>query len=183
MPNSTRHTLTIFSLTHFLTHSLSKYQPFSYFFIKCSIITTYIHNHHHHLHTQTSSSTHSTIITTTNTFNYDHHHQHIQSSLLSYRLIQLSHPACNNITLIGIMLCLGSIFLLGLDGQFVGKQQFQVVCGLRAWCLSLGFTLAYGAMFSKIWRVHRLTTKTKIDSKVVSINKTIQLFCIEYMCM
>ncbi|KAK8378896.1 hypothetical protein O3P69_009556 [Scylla paramamosain] len=82
------------------------------------------------------------------------------------RLIQLSHPACNNITLVGIMLCLGSIFLLGLDGQFVGKQQFPMVCGLRAWCLSLGFTLAYGAMFSKIWRVHRLTTKTKIDSKV-----------------
>ncbi|KAG0717007.1 Gamma-aminobutyric acid type B receptor subunit 1 [Chionoecetes opilio] len=82
------------------------------------------------------------------------------------RLIQLSHPACNNITLVGIMLCLGSIFLLGLDGQFVGEQQFGIVCGLRAWCLSLGFTLAYGAMFSKIWRVHRLTTKTKIDNKV-----------------
>lgn len=66
------------------------------------------------------------------------------------------------------MLCLGSIFLLGLDGQFVGKQQFPMVCGLRAWCLSLGFTLAYGAMFSKIWRVHRLTTKTKMENKVVS---------------
>ncbi|XP_042204877.1 gamma-aminobutyric acid type B receptor subunit 1-like isoform X2 [Homarus americanus] len=83
------------------------------------------------------------------------------------RLIQLSHPACNNITLVGIMLCLGSIFLLGLDGQFVSQQQFPTVCGLRAWCLSLGFTLAYGAMFSKIWRVHRLTTKTKIENKRV----------------
>ncbi|KAK8736064.1 hypothetical protein OTU49_005215 [Cherax quadricarinatus] len=83
------------------------------------------------------------------------------------RLIQLSHPACNNITLVGIVLCLGSIFLLGLDGQFVSQQQFPTVCGLRAWCLTLGFTLAYGAMFSKIWRVHRLTTKTKMENKRV----------------
>ncbi|XP_063590755.1 gamma-aminobutyric acid type B receptor subunit 1-like [Penaeus indicus] len=82
-------------------------------------------------------------------------------------LIQMSHPACNNITLVGIILCLGSIFLLGLDGQFVSEQKFPSVCGLRAWCLSLGFTLAYGAMFSKIWRVHRLTTKTKTENKRV----------------
>jgi gamma-aminobutyric acid type B receptor len=26
---------------------------------------------------------------------------------------------------------------------------------LRAWLLCLGFTLAFGAMFSKVWRVHR----------------------------
>lgn len=32
--------------------------------------------------------------------------------------------------------------------------------------LSLGFTMAYGAMFSKVWRVHRFTTKTKTDPKV-----------------
>ncbi|XP_042890500.1 gamma-aminobutyric acid type B receptor subunit 1-like isoform X1 [Penaeus japonicus] len=85
------------------------------------------------------------------------------------RLIQMSHPACNNITLVGIILCLGSIFLLGLDGQFVSEQKFPSVCGLRAWCLSLGFTLAYGAMFSKIWRVHRLTTKTKTENKFSKI--------------
>lgn len=32
--------------------------------------------------------------------------------------------------------------------------------------LSVGFTMAYGAMFSKVWRVHRFTTKTKTDPKV-----------------
>ncbi|XP_066967377.1 gamma-aminobutyric acid type B receptor subunit 1 isoform X3 [Macrobrachium rosenbergii] len=82
------------------------------------------------------------------------------------RSIHLAHPACNNITLVGIIVCLSSIVLLGLDGQFVSEEQFPAICGLRAWCLSLGFTLAYGAMFSKIWRVHRLTTKTKIENKV-----------------
>lgn len=37
---------------------------------------------------------------------------------------------------------------------------------LRAWLLSIGFTLSYGAMFSKIWTVHRLTTMHKKERKV-----------------
>uniref|UniRef100_A0A1A9UIR0 G-protein coupled receptors family 3 profile domain-containing protein n=1 Tax=Glossina austeni TaxID=7395 RepID=A0A1A9UIR0_GLOAU len=41
---------------------------------------------------------------------------------------------------------------------------FQI-CQARAWLLSTGFTLAYGAMFSKVWRVHRFTTKAKTDPK------------------
>lgn len=40
------------------------------------------------------------------------------------------------------------------------------ICQTRAWMLSTGFTLAYGAMFSKVWRVHRFTTKQKQDPKV-----------------
>ena len=30
--------------------------------------------------------------------------------------------------------------------------------------VKIGFTLGFGAMFSKIWRVHRLSTKNKADS-------------------
>ena len=54
----------------------------------------------------------------------------------------------------------------GLDGNFVSPATFPVACGFGTWMLTLGFTLAYGAMFSKIWRVHRL--KDKSESKKVS---------------
>ncbi|XP_071038861.1 gamma-aminobutyric acid type B receptor subunit 1 isoform X4 [Parasteatoda tepidariorum] len=83
------------------------------------------------------------------------------------RYIALSHPMCNNIMLIGIILCLLCACLLGLDGQFVGEEGFSNLCQIRAWLLTIGFTLSYGAMFSKIWRVHRLTTKIKSDHKFV----------------
>ncbi|KAG8195614.1 hypothetical protein JTE90_017911 [Oedothorax gibbosus] len=83
------------------------------------------------------------------------------------RYIALSHPMCNNIMLIGIICCLLCSCLLGLDGQFVGETNFSHLCQIRAWLLTMGFTLSYGAMFSKIWRVHRLTTKIKSDSKRV----------------
>ncbi|XP_034235282.1 gamma-aminobutyric acid type B receptor subunit 1 isoform X3 [Thrips palmi] len=83
------------------------------------------------------------------------------------RVIQSSHPVCNTIMLVGVITCLWSVFLLGLDGQFVSPGVYPLVCQARVWLLSIGFTLAYGAMFSKVWRVHRLTTHNKPDTKKV----------------
>ena len=68
----------------------------------------------------------------------------------------------------GISLCLLAIIPVGLDGRFVSPGAFPVACGTGTWLLTLGHSLAFGAMFSKIWRVHRLTTKNKSDSKIVS---------------
>lgn len=68
--------------------------------------------------------------------------------------------------LIGVIVCMTSVILLGLDGQIIPPNIFPLVCQGRVWLLSVGFTLGYGAMFSKVWRVHRLTTKTKDNVKV-----------------
>ncbi|XP_055294979.1 gamma-aminobutyric acid type B receptor subunit 1 isoform X2 [Sitodiplosis mosellana] len=81
------------------------------------------------------------------------------------RVIQQSHPVCNTIMLFGIIICLLSVILLGIDGRFVSPNTYPKICQTRAWMLSTGFTLAYGAMFSKVWRVHRFTTKQKQDPK------------------
>lgn len=72
--------------------------------------------------------------------------------------------------LFGVIVCLTSVFLLGLDGRFVSPDAYPSVCQARAWLLTIGFTLSYGAMFSKVWRVHRLTTKAKSDPKVRMVN-------------
>lgn len=86
-------------------------------------------------------------------------------------MIASSHPVCNTLMLLGVMTCLGAVVPLGLDGQFVSADAYPVVCQFRAWLLCIGFTLAYGAMFSKVWRVHRLHTKAKQDSKVIQLIK------------
>lgn len=70
--------------------------------------------------------------------------------------------------LVGVIACLVSVFLLGIDGRFVAPWEYPAICQARSWMLSTGFTLAFGAMFSKVWRVHRLTTKTKADQAKVS---------------
>ncbi|XP_052221430.1 gamma-aminobutyric acid type B receptor subunit 1-like isoform X3 [Dreissena polymorpha] len=84
------------------------------------------------------------------------------------RCIAFSQPHVNSIVVVGCVLCLISVFLLGLDGRFVAEDSYSLVCQLRAWLLSIGFSLGYGGMFSKIWAVHRLTTSRQKDKKNVN---------------
>lgn len=93
-------------------------------------------------------------------------------NILTSRVIMSSHPVCNTIMLVGVIACFVSVFLLGIDGRFIAPWEYPAICQARAWMLSTGFTLAFGAMFSKVWRVHRLTTKTKADQAKVSIGES-----------
>jgi len=70
--------------------------------------------------------------------------------------------------LVGIIGCFLAVLCIGIDGRFVTPWQFLIICQTRAWAMSTGFTLAFGAMFSKVWRVHRLSTKAKADQGKVS---------------
>ncbi|XP_072017779.1 gamma-aminobutyric acid type B receptor subunit 1-like [Amphiura filiformis] len=78
--------------------------------------------------------------------------------------IQCSQPHINNFIAVGCIIALFCVILLGLDGQYVHEHQFSSVCHSIAWLLSIGFTLGYGSMFSKIWMVHGLVTQEKHDS-------------------
>ncbi|XP_015259435.1 PREDICTED: gamma-aminobutyric acid type B receptor subunit 1-like [Cyprinodon variegatus] len=75
------------------------------------------------------------------------------------RYIQNSQPYLNNMTAVGCMMALAAVFPLGIDRHHVRRPQFPVVCQFRLWLLGLGFSLAYGSMFTKIWWVHTLFTK------------------------
>ncbi|XP_049606435.1 LOW QUALITY PROTEIN: gamma-aminobutyric acid type B receptor subunit 1 [Syngnathus scovelli] len=77
----------------------------------------------------------------------------------SVRYIQNSQPYLNNMTAVGCMMALAAIFPLGIDGLHVRRKHFPVVCQFRLWLLGLGFSLAYGSMFTKIWWVHTVFTK------------------------
>ncbi|KFQ98862.1 Gamma-aminobutyric acid type B receptor subunit 1, partial [Nipponia nippon] len=75
------------------------------------------------------------------------------------RYIQNSQPYLNNMTAVGCTLALAAVFPLGLDGYHIGPGLFPFVCQARLWLLGLGFSLAYGSMFTKIWWVHTVFTK------------------------
>uniref|UniRef100_A0A8B9EK05 Gamma-aminobutyric acid type B receptor subunit 1 n=1 Tax=Anser cygnoides TaxID=8845 RepID=A0A8B9EK05_ANSCY len=75
------------------------------------------------------------------------------------KYIQNSQPYLNNMTAVGCTLALAAVFPLGLDGYHIGPGLFPFVCQARLWLLGLGFSLAYGSMFTKIWWVHTVFTK------------------------
>lgn len=49
------------------------------------------------------------------------------------RVIQSSHPVCNTIMLFGVIICLVSVILLGIDGRFVDDKVFPQVSHLNCY--------------------------------------------------
>jgi len=85
------------------------------------------------------------------------------------RIIQHSHPSCNNLILAGNILCLLATIPLGINSKWVPDYLFPVVCAAPNWLLHLGFSLGFGSMFTKIWRVHRIATHTKTKGQADKI--------------
>ena len=80
----------------------------------------------------------------------------------------MSSPYLNNLIIIGCILTYTSVIFLGLDSSLTSVQTFPYICAARAWLLMAGFSLAFGAMFSKTWRVHSIFTDVKLNKKVSS---------------
>ncbi|XP_038052380.1 gamma-aminobutyric acid type B receptor subunit 1-like [Patiria miniata] len=91
------------------------------------------------------------------------------------RVIKMSSPNINNLMLIGGMLAYVSIIFLGVDVNIASTDTFVFTCNVKTWLLTIGFSMAFGAMFSKTWRVHKIfTNKTAMkldlqDSRLFSL--------------
>ncbi|KAG6460215.1 hypothetical protein O3G_MSEX011829 [Manduca sexta] len=73
------------------------------------------------------------------------------------RSIKLSSPRLNNMTLIGCVLVYTAVALLGVDNATLPSHvPFSAMCIGRVYILSAGFSLAFGSMFAKTYRVHRI---------------------------
>ncbi|XP_054162297.1 gamma-aminobutyric acid type B receptor subunit 2-like [Oppia nitens] len=83
------------------------------------------------------------------------------------RYIKMSSPYLNNLIIIGCILTYTSVILLGLDSNLTNESIFPYICAARAWVLMSGFTLAFGSMFSKTWRVHAIFTNIKLNKKLI----------------
>lgn len=80
-----------------------------------------------------------------------------------HRFIKMSSPYLNNLIIVGCLFSYTSIYFLGeFDGFYIKK-----ICLIRQWLLTIGFTLAFGAMFSKTYRVHAILTNATLTKKVI----------------
>lgn len=78
------------------------------------------------------------------------------------RYIRKSAPTFNNIIVFGIMLCLSTVFFFGLPVKLGETEKVVISCKLCSWVLCLGFSLSYGSMFVKTWRVYKIFTNRKL---------------------
>lgn len=82
----------------------------------------------------------------------------------------MSSPHLNNLIIVGCILTYSSVIFLGLDSQLSSVTAFPYICTARAWLLMAGFSLAFGSMFSKTWRVHSIFTDVKLNKKVKKLD-------------
>ncbi|GFS69808.1 gamma-aminobutyric acid type B receptor subunit 2 [Nephila pilipes] len=73
------------------------------------------------------------------------------------KFIKLSSPNLNNFVIVGCILVYITVILLGMDhGTLFSDDHFRIVCSARAFLLSGGFSLAFGCMFIKTYRVYHI---------------------------
>ncbi|XP_070534990.1 gamma-aminobutyric acid type B receptor subunit 2-like [Ptychodera flava] len=90
-----------------------------------------------------------------------------------HRFIKMSSPYMNNLILFGCILAYVSIILSGVDTGLVSDATYLLIQKVNSWVLAISFSLAFGAMFSKTWRVHKIFTNKKLEKRVI---KDTQLF-------
>ena len=61
---------------------------------------------------------------------------------------------------LGVLVMALSLIPLGIDDGFASQRWCDISCMSIPWLLSLGFTAAMSALFSKLWRIHRLFKAT-----------------------
>ncbi|XP_022088949.1 gamma-aminobutyric acid type B receptor subunit 2-like [Acanthaster planci] len=87
------------------------------------------------------------------------------------RVIKMSSPNINNLMLIGGMLAYISIIFQGVDTAIASTDTFMWMCKSKTWLLAIGFSTAFGAMFSKTWRVHKIFNNKTAMKLVVKDSK------------
>uniref|UniRef100_A0A915CD40 Gamma-aminobutyric acid type B receptor subunit 2 n=1 Tax=Parascaris univalens TaxID=6257 RepID=A0A915CD40_PARUN len=85
----------------------------------------------------------------------------------NHRFIKMSSPNMNNLIIAGSVCTYISVVLLGFDTRIVSPQGFVAICYAKTWILCFGFTLAFGSMFSKTWRVHSIFTNIRMNKKAI----------------
>ncbi|XP_070555926.1 gamma-aminobutyric acid type B receptor subunit 2-like [Ptychodera flava] len=72
--------------------------------------------------------------------------------------ISKAAPGYLVVLILGIMIVYITVGILGLDAGMVGQDFLTKMCTIRAWTLTIGFTLSYGSIFAKVYHAHKLFT-------------------------
>ncbi|XP_066930131.1 gamma-aminobutyric acid type B receptor subunit 2-like [Clytia hemisphaerica] len=96
-------------------------------------------------------------------------------------LIKMSSPNINNIILLGSILCYTTVIMNGIDSSTVLYYQIGHYCNTVIVVFAAGFTLLFGGLFIKTWRVYRIFTAVE-TLKTVAI-KDPQLYLMVFLML
>ena len=73
----------------------------------------------------------------------------------------------------GAVVFYATVILFGVDENVASYTTVDGLCQSRIWVISIGFSLLYGTILAKTWKVYYIFNYTKSESKTVRVILTI----------
>ena len=84
-----------------------------------------------------------------------------------YRLVRLGSPYVNIMIVAGAVVFYVTVILFGVDENVASYSTVDGLCHARIWLAAIGFSLLYGTIFAKTWRIYYIFNYVKPNSKFV----------------
>ncbi|XP_038066081.1 gamma-aminobutyric acid type B receptor subunit 1-like [Patiria miniata] len=91
----------------------------------------------------------------------------INISYRNKRVIKMSCPNVNNVIAVGCFMCYVDVIVAGLNQNYMSETVGNSVCLAQIWILPISFSLAFGGLFAKTWRVHVIFSNKTKRTKIV----------------
>ena len=93
---------------------------------------------------------------------------HLICRLYFFRLMKRTSPYVNVMIVAGAVIFYITVILFGVDENVASFSTVDHLCQTRIWLVAIGFSLLYGTIFAKTWRVYYIFNIVKPNPKFVS---------------
>ncbi|XP_071808953.1 gamma-aminobutyric acid type B receptor subunit 2-like [Asterias amurensis] len=83
----------------------------------------------------------------------------INITLRKQRAIKISSPKINNLIVCGCLLLYSSVFVSGMDTSGLNETGFIITCYVQIWLICVGFSLSFGSLLVKTYRIFAIFRK------------------------
>ncbi|XP_066936750.1 gamma-aminobutyric acid type B receptor subunit 2-like [Clytia hemisphaerica] len=99
------------------------------------------------------------------------------------KALKLTSPVVNNVMIFGSVLCYLSMIFYGMDTRFVVAGNVTAMCSASTVSLVTGFSIVFGSLFGKTWRIYRIFTSSRHNKKMKLKDYHIILFVAILLCI
>ena len=84
-----------------------------------------------------------------------------------HRIVKLSSPYVNVMIIAGAIVFYLTVILFGVDENVASFSFVDDLCQTRIWLCVIGFSLLFGTIFAKAWRIYYIFSHLKPNNKTV----------------
>ena len=97
------------------------------------------------------------------------------------RIVRTLQPLFLVMISMGVLVMGSSLIPLGYDDGIVSQEAAGKACMAFPWLLSMGFTVAMSALFSKLWRINKLFQNPNLRRMKVTVKDVIAPFVVLFV--